>query len=240
MLKYSKLSRYKILKIVKCFCLDLTATQTSILLEINRNTINRFFMLFREVIQWHQFVEFKTIVGEVELDECYFGPNRIRGVPGHKRGRGTSRQPVFGIFERNGKVYTEIIPHTGKTVLRKIITGVIDPQSVIYSDGWRGYDGLVDVGYDKHYRINKKHEGFTSGKGIHINGIESFWSFVKRRLGKFNGVKSHFELHLKECEWRWRKSHGQMTTELRKLLLKCGKQGLPHFNSNNRNNNNSF
>ena len=230
MLKYGKLSRYKILKIVECFCLDLTATQTKSILGINRNTINRFFMLFRKLILQHQSIEFGAMIGEVELDGCYFGPNRIRGVPGHKRGRGTSRQPVFGIFERNGRVYTEIIPHTGKTVLREIITGKMDPQSVIYSDGWRGYDGLVDVGYDKHYRINKKYEGFKSGKGVHINGIESFWSFVKRRLGKFNGVKSHFDLHLKECEWRWKKPQEQMNKELCKLLVKYGKQDFPHFN----------
>jgi len=33
--------------------------------------------------------------------------------------------------------------------------------------------------------------------------MESFWSFTKRRLNKFNGTKKNFELHLKECEWRW-------------------------------------
>ncbi|MCB1329858.1 MAG: IS1595 family transposase, partial [Maritimibacter sp.] len=37
---------------------------------------------------------------------------------------------------------------------------------------------------------------------VHINGIESFWSFTKRRLAKFNGTRANFELHLKECEWR--------------------------------------
>lgn len=48
-------------------------------------------------------------------------------------------------------------------------------------------DKNVDVGYDKHLRINKnKH--FAS-RGVHINGIEAFGSFTKRRLIKFNGVK---------------------------------------------------
>ncbi len=38
----------------------------------------------------------------------------------------------------------------------------------------------------------------------HINGIESFWSWAKRRLNKFNGIrKKYFHLHLKECEWRF-------------------------------------
>ena len=64
---------------MECFCLDLTATQTKSILGINRNTINRFFMLFRKLILQHQSIEFGAMIGEVELDECYFGPNRIRG-----------------------------------------------------------------------------------------------------------------------------------------------------------------
>jgi transposase len=72
------------------------------------------------------------------------------------------------------------------------------------TDGWTAYDGLVDVGYDKHFRIKKyRKEGspFTDGP-VHVNGIESFWSYTKRRLARFNGVKANFKLHLKECEWR--------------------------------------
>jgi hypothetical protein len=62
----------------------------------------------------------------------------------------------------------------------------LDIQSVIYSDGWRGYDGLVDVGYDKHFRVNHGKNEFAIEGEIHINGIESYLSFTKRRLKKFN------------------------------------------------------
>ncbi|BFT94070.1 MAG: hypothetical protein MNSN_06930 [Minisyncoccus archaeiphilus] len=93
--------------------------------------------------------------GEVELNESYFGAKRKRGFAGKlKRGRGTLKQPVFGILKRNGKVYTEIIPDCKKDTLSLIIKGKIDKSAVIYSDGWRGYDGLVDIGYDKHFRVN--------------------------------------------------------------------------------------
>ena len=44
--------------------------------------------------------------GEIEIDESYFGSKRVRG----KRGRGASgKQPVFGMFKRDGKVYTQIV-----------------------------------------------------------------------------------------------------------------------------------
>jgi len=65
--------------------------------------------------------------------------------------------------------------------------------------------------YNKHFRIDKS-KSFSNQQGVHINGIESFWSFTKRRLTKFNGVKSTFNLHLKECEWR--KEIEEMENEL--------------------------
>jgi len=44
--------------------------------------------------------------------------------------------------------------------------------------GWRGYDGLVDVGFDRPYRVHHSHDEFVQ-RAAHINGIESFWSFAK-------------------------------------------------------------
>ncbi len=136
-----------------------------------------------------------------------------------KRGRGTWKQPVFGVFERQGRVYTELIPNAKQVTLRKVIKGKISLESIIFTDGWRGYYGLLDLGYSKHFRIDKsKH--FSDKQGVHINGIESFWSFTKRRLAKFNGVKTTFILHLKECEWRWRKTAKEMEVELSKMIKK--------------------
>lgn len=155
------------------------------------------------------------------MDESYFGARRKRGFRGKlKRGRGTQKQPVFGIFKRSGHVYTEIVPNCKKTVLQAVIKGKVDPSTIVYSDGWRGYDGLVDVGYDRHFRVNHGENEFSQGGGIHINGIENFWSFVKRRLNKFNGVKKNFDLHLKESEWRYGKSYDILKKELEKIIIK--------------------
>jgi transposase-like protein len=217
MFENSKLSGYRVAKIVECFCLDIDASKTAQLLRLNRKTVNRYFGTFRHLIHQYQTTEMAQFVGIVELDESFFGPTRVRGRPGpRKRGRGTTKQPVFGIYERNGRIYTELVSNCSALTLQKIIRGRVSPDSVILTDGWRGYDGLVDVGFDKHLRINKsKH--FVS-KGVHINGIEAFWSFTKRRLAKFNGVKKNFELHLKECEWRYNKSSTQLDRELRQMI----------------------
>ena len=83
-----------------------------------------------------------------------------------------------------------------------IIQGKILEGSTVYTDGWKAYDGLILNGYD-HYRIFHSNNEFARGKN-HVNGIESFWSFAKRRLSKFHGIASHkFFMHIKECEWRF-------------------------------------
>ncbi len=221
-IKYSKLSDYKIKKILKCFCSDIDATKTAEILSLNRKTINHYFRIFREVIFEKQQQDLSLFFGEVELDEAYFGAKRLRGVNmPQKRGRGTWKQAVFGVFERDGGVYTELIPNAKSETLRKVIRGKVSLESILFTDGWRGYSGLLDMGFEKHFRIDKS-KSFSNQNGVHINGIESFWSFTKRRLAKFNGVKSTFILHLKECEFRWKKNTGEMEKELWKLLKKYG------------------
>jgi transposase-like protein len=221
-IKYSKLSDYKIKKILKCFCSDIDATKTAEILGLNRKTINHYFRIFREVIFEKQQQDLSLFFGEIELDEAYFGAKRLRGVNmPQKRGRGTWKQAVFGVFERDGRVYTELIPNAKSETLRKVIRGKVSLESIVFTDGWRGYSGLLDMGFEKHFRIDKS-KSFSNQNGVHINGIESFWSFTKRRLAKFNGVKSTFILHLKECEFRWKKNTEEMEKELWKLLKKYG------------------
>ncbi len=88
-------------------------------------------------------------------------------------------------------------------------------QSTILSNGWKSYDGLVDLGYKKHDRVQHGNNEFANSKS-HINGIENFWGIAKMRLAKFRGLsKSTLYLHLEECEFRFN-YRGQ---KLYKLLL---------------------
>jgi transposase len=228
MLDKAKISKYKLKKIITHFCVDIEASKTAIVTDINRNTVNRWYMIFRKVIYLERTGQREKLTGQIELDESYFGASRVRGWKGRlKRGRGTRKQPVFGIFERNGTVYTEIVPDCKKQTLQPLILGKISIDSVIHSDKWRGYDGLVDVGYDKHLRVNHSKHQFAKKNGCHINGIESFWSFVKRRFTNLNSVrKKYFDLHLKECEWRWNRDHTLLEKELYNLLKKYSDSDL--------------
>ena len=151
--------------------------------------------------------------GTVEVDESYFGPHRIRG----KRGRGAGEKTiVFGVLKRDDRVFTQIVPDASKASLQKVIRGRVSLDSVIHSDGWVGYDGLVDVGYAKHYRVKHSKNQFAT-KENHINGIESFWSWAKHRLARFHGIpKKTFYLHLKESEFRF----NHRKEDLYRILLK--------------------
>ena len=214
--KNAKISEGKIKLLFKLFSLNLEATQIAKLVGLNRNTVNRYLRAIRERLAEHC-EEQSPFSGEVEVDESYVGAHRVKG----KRGRGAyGKTIVFGIFKRNGKVYTQIVPDCRKPTLQGIIRGKVTADSVIYSDSWPGYNGLVDVGYGKHLRVDHGKDEFVRDK-THINGIEGFWGFAKSRLTRFKGMnKTTFYLHLKECEFRYNNRNSDMYKIILKMALK--------------------
>ena len=214
--KYAKLSEVVFRRIVRCFVLDLTATQTARLTGISVRSINAIYLKLRRRMA-HICESIAPLNGIIEVDESYFGPRRIRGKPG--RGAG-GKTIVFGIFQRGDKVFTQVVPNTAKRTIQKVIRKKVELESVMHSDGWVAYDGLVDLGYSKHFRVNHGQNQFAD-RDNHINGIESFWSFAKRRLLKFNGIHKHtFYLHLKETEFRFNHRHDDLYRVLLRILSK--------------------
>lgn len=210
----SRISEKKFREIVKLFCMDLEAEKISKITKVSRTSINKYVHRIRILIAKYCEEE-SPLSGEVELDESYFGPKRVRG----KRGRGAGGKTiVFGLLKREGKVYTEIIPDAKKDTLQDIIRKKIDGGSIVHTDGWRGYNGLVDLGYKKHYRVHHGKNEFARGNS-HINGIESFWGITKVRLSKRRGIKKEFfYLHLKECEFRFNYRKENLSAKLLKMI----------------------
>lgn len=207
----ARISRSKFRQILKLFALDLTALQIAEICHLNRNTINRYLKLTRTLVAEYCEQE-SPFSGEVECDESYFGSRHQSG----KRGRGAeNKHIVFGIYKRNGCVYTEIVENVKAKTLQAIIKGKVSFDSTLYTDGFRSYDSIVHLGYRKHFRIY--HQANYVQGDIHINGIEGFWGYAKVRLVKFRGLsKNTFYLHLKECEFRFNyRNHN-----LYKMLLK--------------------
>ncbi len=211
-----RIGERKFRDLLRLFALDITADRAAALTGLHHNTTLALYRCLRgrmaEMAQAD--CPFR---GRVEVDESYFGPTRTRG---HK-GRGNPRKvPVFGILERGGRVHCQIVKNCSKPTLQAIIEGRVELCAEIVTDGFRRYEGLVEAGFAKHHRINKYYDrdrAVFAENGVHINGIESFWSYAKRRHAKFNGLKrSSFSAFLKETEFRF----NTRDQDLYKLLLR--------------------
>lgn len=215
--KRSRISEAKFREIIRLFALDIEATKIAALTGISRRSINKIIMQLRQRIAAYSQEQSPFESGEIEIDESYFGARRVRGI----RGRGArGKHIVFGLIKRGGKVYTQVVRNCSANVLLPIIRDKIDTDSVIYTDGFKTYDGLVNFGYKKHHRIKHGENEFAKGHN-HINGIENFWAIAKTRLSKFRGIsKASFYLHLKECEFRFNNRENDIYKILLQLLRK--------------------
>lgn len=213
-----RISNQKYSIILRSFFTDITSLKTSQIIGVNRKTTDRYFNLFRSLIKQSALSErmLVSLRNGIEVDESYFGPRRVRG----KRGRGAKGKIiVLGILKRNGKVYCEIIKNTEKEAVMPIIKRVVQSGSDIYSDGWKSYNALAVYGYN-HKKVKHSENEFARPDGTHINGVESYWSWTKRRLNKFNGVaKRHFYEYLLESEWRFNHREN-MEKDLKALIRK--------------------
>ena len=203
--------------IVRLFCLGIEAKKSAELTNLNCSNVNNIYRKLRERIAELCEAESPFTNGEVELDESYFGARRVRGIRG-RRARG--KTSVLGILKRGDKVYTQIVKNCFISELLPIIKGRTDTGAIIYSDGFKSYDGLVNYGYKRHYRVKHGENEFALGHN-HINGIENFLGLCKVRLAKFRGVHRHtFYLHIKECKFRYNYINQNLYLTLLKNLRK--------------------
>jgi transposase-like protein len=139
----ARISEHVFRRVLRAFGINFTASDAARLTGLSVRSANAIYLKLRRSIA-AECEAASPFAGEVEVDESYFGPRRVRG----KCGRGAGGKTiVFGVFKRNGCVYTEIVPACKRATLLRAIRGRVGLDSVVHSNGWRGYDGLVDVGY---------------------------------------------------------------------------------------------
>ncbi|MBA7542104.1 hypothetical protein ES705_34423 [subsurface metagenome] len=196
------------LRIIKLFELELSTRKIANQLGLAYNTAYKVVHTIRKAILVHSHGFQSWLGGEVELDESYFGGRR-KG----RRGRGAAgKVPVFGILERKGQVFVEVIPNVkAKTVLNLTVKKV-RRGSIVYTDKFQIYDALMFCGY-RHLKIDHgKH--FSQGR-VYINGLEGFWSWAKERLIKHHGVAPRtFPYYLKELEFRYNNRQDDIFTKI--------------------------
>ena len=152
--------------------------------------------------------------GTVEIDETYLGgkwrnKRKLSRLSPTKRGRGTSKQAVFGILCRNGKVWAEVVPDVEAETLLSRLNKQVLTGTTVCSDTFRSYTGVAANGYI-HRLVSHEQQQYSDGHGNHINGLEGFWGYLKRRLAAKGGIrKERLPLYLAEYVWRY--NHRELT-----------------------------
>ena len=138
--------------------MDFTTTYTAKLTGISRRSVTHIYGLFRDKIrQW--FWQETPFTGTIEVDESYFGPQGSG-----KHGRGHRVKPLYSEYSNVMAKCTPKCPRCTQKTLKDIIRGKVALESLIHSDSWWGYNGLVDVGYDPHYWVDHGNNEFAHGR----------------------------------------------------------------------------
>ena len=146
--------------------------------------------------------------GEVEVDETFIGGKarfmhksvRARRITG--RGKSIEdKTAVMGVLERGGQVRTQVIPNRAKETLQSIVRGNVETGTAVFTDELHGYWGLEDQ-YE--HQIIDHAVKYVDGQ-IHTNGMENYWSLLKRGLkGTYVAVEPfHLFRYLDEQSFRY-------------------------------------
>ena len=170
----------------------------------------------------------ETLEGTVEVDETYLGgqkKNKRKSVllkeklegRESKKGLGTTKQPIFGILCKSGKVFAKLVDKTEARDLMPIIAKKVKSGTKVCSDTWRAYTGLATKGYVHRTVIHREKE-YVRGKN-HINGLEGFWGYLKRQLASRGGIRrERLPLYLTEYVWRYNNRKLPIEKRISKLL----------------------
>jgi transposase-like protein len=154
---------------------------------------------------------FEKLSGHVEIDETFIG-GKARNMHKSKRSRkitgtgGKDKTVVMGMIERGGKVLTMVIDDRKKKTVQKRVKEHVEAGAAIFTDELKSYDGLEDN--FQHQVINHAVE-YASGN-VHTNGMENFWSLLKRGLhGTYISVEPfHLFRYLDEQAFRYNNRKG--------------------------------
>lgn len=146
----------------------------------------------QEIAKQFFFSNSKKIGGKgkiVEIDESKFGKRK------YHRGHSVEGQWVFGGIEReSGDMFLVTVKTRDAKTLLKIIHENILPGTTIYSDCWKAYNKLNDVGYE-HYTVNHSKNFKDPETGVHTNTIECAWRHAKHRIPEYRRDKGEYSVY---------------------------------------------
>ena len=144
--------------------------------------------------------------GHVEVDETFIG-GKARNMHLDKRERritgtgGKDKTIVFGALERGGKVRTVVVEDRKRAALHTCVKENVEAGAALYSDALKSYDGLAQ---EYAHKVIDHAEKYVDGQ-VHTNGLENFWSLLKRGIaGTYVSVEPfHLDRYLDEQVFRY-------------------------------------
>src|SRR5215204_5828074 len=155
---------------------------------------------------------FEKLSGQVEVDETYIG-GLARNMHRSEHSRkitgtgGKGKVAVMGLLERDGKVRAKVINDATQLTLHAEVRGNVEPGAELFTDAWKGYSGLHQ---EYIHGVIDHAEKYVDGQ-IHTNGIENFWSLLKRGIkGTYVSVEPfHLFRYLDEQTFRFNERKGK-------------------------------
>jgi transposase-like protein len=149
--------------------------------------------------------------GEVEVDETFIGGLSRNMHVSKRRAKimgtgGRDKVPVLGILKRKGKVRTSVVPDVTRQTLRGRVLDNVAPGAKVFTDAWVAYTGL-----DSEYVHNViDHAKAYAVENVHTNGLENYWSLLKRGIkGTYVSVEPfHLFRYLDEQAFRFNNREG--------------------------------
>ena len=137
------------LRIIKLFELELPTRKIAIQMGLAYNIVYKAITTICLAIMAHAEDAKALLGGEVEMNEAYFGDRR-KG----NRGRGAyGKVPVFGILERKGRVFVQVIPNVRAETVLDLTVKKVKRGSIVYTNKFKSYDALMFCGYS-HLQID--------------------------------------------------------------------------------------
>jgi transposase-like protein len=164
------------------------------------------FMLHRIRLAMQDEASENKLSGHVEVDETFIG-GKARNMHLDKRERritgtgGKDKTIVFGALERGGKIRTAVISDRKRAALQTEVRTHVEAGSALYSDALKSYDGLAQ---EYAHQVIDHAEKYVDGQ-VHTNGLENFWSLLKRGIaGTYVAVEPfHLFRYLDEQMFRY-------------------------------------
>lgn len=208
----AKITERQFRYIIQLFCLDLDASQISIITGINRNTINRYMKEIRLRILRHCLSESADCLPDaLDMENATSGrsPEDLSGNP-----------LVLAITHEKGKIYSRLLPQNLCAAIRDVWVKKKKGEECFFGKSLRSYNGLIDLPKMKYVRINAEDQN-GEGRRNGIDVCQGFWGIARSRLQRFRGLqRSTLLIHLKECEFRYNYNRNELLDILLALFKK--------------------